>query len=56
VSCLCLIVISLWDMNLINENYKIVFLGVSSRFGMSSVSNAVAPTWRMLHIVVYLSL
>jgi hypothetical protein len=39
-------------MNLINE---ITSLGVSSGFGLSIVSNAATPAWRILCIVVYLS-
>jgi hypothetical protein len=39
-------------MNLISE---ITSLEVSSRFGLSIVSNAATPAWRILHIVVNLS-
>jgi hypothetical protein len=40
-------------MNLINE---IMFLGVSSGLGLSNVSSAATPAWRILRIIVNLSI
>jgi hypothetical protein len=39
-------------MNFISE---IMSLGVFSMFGLSHVSNAATPAWRIFRIVVYLS-
>jgi hypothetical protein len=52
VSCLSLVVVSLWDKILTSA---VTSLGVSSGFRFSIVSIAATPACRILHIVVYLS-